>query len=59
MADMVIERTSPYTAPQELNARKKEALDALVAHLKKAEEEADREGWISADDAERMLGVHN
>lgn len=29
----------------------------LFSKLKKAEERADMEGWISADDAERELGV--
>lgn len=29
----------------------------LISKLKKAEERADKEGWISADDAEKELGV--
>lgn len=29
----------------------------LVSKLRKAEERADKEGWISADDVERELGV--
>lgn len=29
----------------------------LLSKLKKAEERADQEGWISADDLERELGV--
>lgn len=29
----------------------------LFSKLKKAEERADKEGWISADDLERELGV--
>ena len=31
----------------------------MAEHLKNAEEEADREGWISADEVERMLWVDN
>lgn len=29
----------------------------LVSKLRKAEERADKEGWISADEAEKELGV--
>ncbi len=29
----------------------------LLSKLKKAEERADKEGWVSADDAEKELGV--
>ncbi|MCM1162291.1 MAG: prevent-host-death protein [Roseburia sp.] len=29
----------------------------LVSKLRKAEERADKEGWISADDVEKELGV--
>ncbi len=29
----------------------------LISKLKKAEERADKEGWISADDVEKELGV--
>ena len=33
------------------------ALERLMLDLKKAEERADREGWIDADDLEREFGV--
>ena len=29
----------------------------LISNLRKAEERADKEGWISADDVEKELGV--
>ncbi len=29
----------------------------LISKLKKAEERADKEGWVSADDVEKELGV--
>ena len=29
----------------------------LISKLRKAEERADKKGWISADDAEKELGV--
>ena len=38
-------------------AFKEQALAKLMLDLKKAEERADREGWIDADDLERELGV--
>lgn len=38
-------------------ALKEQALAKLMLDLKKAEELADREGWIDADDLERELGV--
>ena len=38
-------------------ALKEQALAKLMLDLKKAEERADREGWIDADDLERELGV--
>jgi len=36
-----------------------EAVNALMADLKKAEKEADAKGWISADDLEKELGVND
>lgn len=33
------------------------ALSGLMADLKRAKERADREGWIDAGEAERILGV--
>ncbi|MCM1496185.1 MAG: hypothetical protein NC089_10360 [Bacteroides sp.] len=33
------------------------AADTLFSKLKKAEERADKEGWISADNLEKELGV--
>ena len=33
------------------------ALRGLMNDLNRAKERADREGWIAADDAERILGV--
>ena len=38
-------------------ALKEQALAKLMLDLKKAEERADREGWVDADDLERELGV--
>ena len=38
-------------------ALQEQALAKLVMDLKRAEERADREGWIDADDLERELGV--
>ena len=38
-------------------ARREQALAMLLMDLKQAEERADREGWISADDLEKELGV--
>ena len=38
-------------------ALKEQALAKLMLDLKRAEERADREGWIDADDLERELGV--
>ena len=38
-------------------ALKDQALAKLMLDLKRAEERADREGWIDADDLERELGV--
>lgn len=36
---------------------KKVALVKLFTDLQRAEDRANKEGWISADDAERILGV--
>ncbi len=36
---------------------KKVALVKLFSDLQRAEDRANKEGWISADDAERILGV--
>ena len=33
------------------------ALQGLMTDLNRAKERADREGWIDADEAERILGV--
>ena len=33
------------------------ALRSLVSDLNRAKEQADREGWIDADEAERLLGA--
>lgn len=38
-------------------ALKEQALAKLMLDLRRAEERADREGWIDADDLERELGV--
>ena len=38
-------------------ALKEQAMAKLLLDLKRAEERADREGWIDADDLERELGV--
>ena len=38
-------------------AMKEQALAMLLMDLKRAEERADREGWISAEDLEKELGV--
>ena len=35
------------------------ALRSLMADLNRAKERAEREGWIDADEADRMLGVAN
>jgi len=38
-------------------ALKEQAIAMLMLDLKRAEERADAEGWIGADDLERELGV--
>ena len=38
-------------------ALKEQAMAKLLLDLKRAEERADREGWIDAEDLERELGV--
>ena len=38
-------------------ALREQALAMLMLDLKRAEERADKEGWIDADDLERELGV--
>lgn len=38
-------------------ALREQAVALLMMDLKRAEERADREGWIDADDLERELGV--
>ena len=40
-------------------ALKEQALAKLMFDLKKAEERADKEGWIEAEDLERELGVRD
>lgn len=47
----------PHTSPVQLSDQKREALDSLLSHLKSAEERADREGWIPAEEVERRLGI--
>ena len=41
----------------EINELDCRAAYTLVSRLRKAEERADKEGWISADEAEKELGV--
>ena len=36
---------------------KEQAVEILLLDLKRAEECADREGWLDADDLERELGL--
>lgn len=38
-------------------AFREQAIAMLMMDLKRAEERADREGWVDADDLERELGV--
>ena len=38
-------------------ALREQAIAVLMMDLKRAEEHADREGWINADDLEKELGV--
>lgn len=48
----------PFLATQNSkDAMKEQALAMLLLDLKRAEERADKEGWISAEDLERELGV--
>lgn len=48
----------PFLATQNSkDAMKEQALAMLLMDLKRAEERADKEGWISAEDLERELGV--
>lgn len=48
----------PFLATQNSKeAMKEQALAMLLMDLKRAEERADKEGWISAEDLERELGV--
>lgn len=48
----------PFIATQNSKeAMKEQALAMLMMDLRRAEEKADREGWIDADDLERELGV--
>lgn len=48
----------PFLATQNSKeAMREQALAMLMMDLKRAEERADREGWISAEDLERELGV--
>lgn len=48
----------PFIATQNSKeALREQALTMLLMDLRRAEERADREGWIDADDLERELGV--
>ena len=48
----------PFLATQNSKeAMREQALAMLMMDLKRAEERADREGWISAEELERELGV--
>ena len=48
----------PFLATQNSReALREQSLTMLLLDLKKAEERADKEGWIDADDLERELGV--
>lgn len=48
----------PFLATQNSKeALREQALVMLLMELKKAEERADREGWIDAADLEKELGV--
>ena len=48
----------PFLATQNSKeALREQALAMLLMDLKKAEERADREGWIDASDLEKELGV--
>lgn len=38
---------------------KKVAMIKLLTDLQRAEDRANREGWVSADDAEKILGVED
>lgn len=38
---------------------KKVAMIKLFTDLQRAEDQANREGWVSADDAEKILGVED
>jgi hypothetical protein len=44
-------------APAFKEALKEQAIAMLMLDLKRAEERADAEGWIDADDLEQELGV--
>ena len=51
---------SPFLVTQNSReALKEQALAKLMFDLKKAEERADKEGWIEAEDLERELGVRD
>lgn len=48
----------PFLATQNSKeAMKEQALAMLLMDLKRAEERADKEGWISAEELEKELGV--
>lgn len=48
----------PFLATQNSKeALREQAIAMLMMDLKRAEERADREGWIDADELERELGV--
>ncbi len=48
----------PFIATQNSReALREQAVAMLIMDLKRAEERADREGWIDADDLENELGV--
>jgi hypothetical protein len=48
----------PFIATQNSKeALREQALTMLLMDLRRAEERANKEGWIDADDLERELGV--
>lgn len=51
MAGIIQVSVNPY------EALKGQAIAMLMLDLKRAEERADTEGWIAADDLEKELGV--
>lgn len=52
-----VEGLSFFVTQNSKEALREQAIAMLMMDLKRAEERADREGWIDADDLEREFGV--